>query len=358
MAMRILSVAYPLAPVGPDAVGGSEQVLWELDRALTAAGHTSTVIACEGSRTAGKLFEVPAVRGPIDGAVIAAAWVPHRARIAQVLREQAVDLVHLHGFDFHAYMPPPGPPVLATLHLPPSWYPLPALHPKRPQTYLHCVSHSQHAACPEGLRLLPPIENGVDVAALQAVPRKPGTHALMLGRICPEKGVHHAIDAAKRADVALLIGGKVFRYEDHDRYFETEVLPRLDDRRRLLGPLGFRWKRRLLRSARCLLVPSLADETSSLVAMEAIACGTPVVAFRRGALPEVVDHGVTGFIVDSADEMAEAIHAAAALDPQTLERGARERFRIERTVQRYLRVYEAILAGRPEQAAGARRGAA
>jgi glycosyltransferase involved in cell wall biosynthesis len=356
--MTVLSVAYPLAPVGPDAVGGSEQVLWQLDQALVAAGHTSLVVACAGSRSAGTLFAVPAVSGPIDGGVIANAWGPHRARIAQVLREHTVDLVHLHGFDFHAYLPPPGPPVLATLHLPPSWYPLPALHPKRPGTYLHCVSRSQHDACPESMHLLPPIENGVEVDRFQAYPRRAGHHALMLGRICPEKGVHLAIDAAKRADTTLLVGGKVFHYEDHDRYFETEVAPRLDDRRRLLGPLGFRWKRRLLRSARCLLVPSLADETSSLVAMEAIACGTPVIAFRRGALPDVVEHGVTGFVVDTVDEMADAIAAVDRLDPGDLERIAQERFTIDRTVQRYLAVYQAILADGREDRAERQRGAA
>jgi glycosyltransferase involved in cell wall biosynthesis len=335
-------------------VGGSEQVLWHLDRALVTAGHRSLVIACEGSQTTGTLMSVPATHGPIDGDVIAEAWKPQRARIAEALRDFPVDVVHLHGIDFHAYLPPAGVPVLATLHLPPAWYPLPALYPRRPDTWLQCVSRSQQQACPPAMRLLPPIENGIDVAALQSRPLPLGNHALMLGRMCPEKGPHLAMQAAKRAGVPLFIGGRVFHYADHDRYFESEVLPRLDAQRRFLGPLGFRWKQRLLASARCLLVPSLADETSSLVAMEAIACGTPVIAYGHGALPEVVSHGLTGFIVSGVEEMAEAIPLAATLDRDVIRREAWKRFNLPRMTDRYLALYRQLaMHASPAEAMGA-----
>ena len=102
---------------------------------------------------------------------------------------------------------------------------------------------------------------------------------MALGRICPEKGYHIALDAAARAGVPMVLAGEVFRYPAHEQYFRDEIAPRLDASRRFIGPVGLHRKRRLLSEARCLLAPSLAPETSSLVAMEALACGTPVIAF-------------------------------------------------------------------------------
>jgi glycosyltransferase involved in cell wall biosynthesis len=140
---------------------------------------------------------------------------------------------------------------------------------------------------------------------------------LTLGRICPEKGFHLALDAARRAGLPLMLGGAVFPYPEHLKYFDEEIRPRLDGERRYLGPLGFERKRRLLAAARCLAVPSLLPETGALVAMEALASGTPVVAFPQGALTEIVTDGQNGFLVHSAEEMAEAMRAAGNLDPAT-----------------------------------------
>ncbi len=341
MSLTILSVAYPLAPVGPDAVGGAEQVLTQLDHALVAAGHCSMVVAQEGSRTAGALLTVPAEKGVLDAAAKARAWARHRQAIASALKRWPVDLVHLHGVDFHAYLPPPGVPALGTLHLPPSWYPDVALRPTRSDTWLHCVSQAQHEAWPKAPNLLAPIENGVPIDRLAGRHAK-RPFAMFLGRVCPEKGVHLAIEAAKRADIALVIAGEVFGYEAHRRYFEDEVRPRLDARRRFVGPVGLVRKRRLLTAARCLLVPSMVAETSSLVAREALACGTPVVAFPHGALPEAVEHGRTGFLVRDEAEMAEAIEAAGTLDPETCRRVARERFSLDRMIERYFEVYRRL----------------
>jgi glycosyltransferase involved in cell wall biosynthesis len=349
MRLSVLSVAYPFAPVGPDAVGGAEQILTDLDRALVRAGHESVVVACAGSATSGRLLATPRIAGALTEAGRERAHAHHRAAIERALRRWPIDLVHLHGLDFHAYLPPPGPPVLATLHLPPEWYAPEALRPTRPDTVLHCVSASQRARCPPDLRLLPEIPNGVPVAALAARHAKRG-FALALGRICPEKGFHRALAAAKRAGVPLLVAGEVFGYEAHQNYFAREVVPRLDRRRRFIGPIGFARKRRLLTAARCVLIPSLAPETSSLVAMEALACGTPVIAFAAGALPEIVEHGRTGFIVQDEHEMADAIHAAGAIDPETCRQTARARFSLERMSARYLALYRDVVAGSKERA--------
>jgi glycosyltransferase involved in cell wall biosynthesis len=341
MAMTVLQVAYPLAPVSRDTVGGAEQILAHLDAALVRRGHRSIVVAAEGSSVAGTLVPVPAERGVLDEAARARAQAATREAIAGALRRFPVDLVHLHGIDFPAYRPD-GVPTLATLHLPPDWYP-PEIWHDHPGLLLHCVSAAQARACPPGARLLDPIPNGVPTEAL-ATTLKRRDFALMLGRVCPEKGVHLAIEAAKAAGTSLLIGGQVYPYESHVRYFETEVRPRLDARRRFLGPVGFSRKRRLLGSARCLLVPSLCAETSSLVSMEALAAGAPVVAFPNGALPEIVEHGRTGFLVDGPEEMADAIRAVDRIDREVCRASARSRFSLERMVDRYLDAYGTVLA--------------
>lgn len=339
--LTVLSVGYPLAKASRDAAGGAEQVLAQLDAALVAAGHRSLVIAPEGSQVQGELIATPLPKGPFDEAAREGAQAAVCAAIAATLRRRPVDLVHLHGIDFHAYLPSPGMPVLVTLHLPLDWYPPAALRPERPRTWLHAVSAAQRERMPSGVELLPDIPNGVPVEALSARHAKRG-FALALGRICPEKGFHLALDAAHEAGARLLLAGEIFPYSDHRAYFEREIRPRLDARRRFLGPIGFARKRRLLTAARCLLVPSLVAETGALVAMEALACGTPVVAFPHGALGEVVEDGVTGFLVPDAPAMAEAIHAAAALDPKACREAARTRFSAARTSARYLALYDRL----------------
>lgn len=344
MTLTVLSVAFPLAPVGADAVGGAEQVLARLDRALVDAGARSLVVASEGSQVAGTLLATPRAVGTLDESARREAGKRHRETIARALREHTVDAVHLHGVDFHDYVPPAGIPALVTLHLPPAWYPPEVWEMERPNTFLHCVSAAQQRACPSGAALLPPIPNGVPVGDLRARQAKRGW-ALALGRICPEKGFHRALDAARLAGVSLLLAGEVYHYPEHQQHFRDEIRPRLDARRRFLGPVGFRRKRRLLAAARCLLVPSQAPETSSLVAMEALACGTPVVAFPVGALPEIVEHGRTGFLVRDEREMAEAIRAAGELNPEECRRAARERFSATEMTRRYLALYRRLATG-------------
>jgi glycosyltransferase involved in cell wall biosynthesis len=342
MSLSVLSIAYPLAPAGPDAAGGSEQILTLLDHTLVRNGHRSVVIACEGSQVEGVLIATPRQRGQLDDAVRARAQQHHRRAILRALDRWSFDLIHMHSLDFHAYLPPPGVPVLVTLHLPPDWYPREVFRPARPNTWLHCVSASQERNCPPSRALLPYIANGVPLERLQTSVRT-REFALALGRICPEKGFHIALDAATEAGSALIVAGEVFRYREHEEYFQREMLPRLDGRaRRFIGPVGMARKRRLLAAARCLLVPSLVPETSSLVSMEALACGTPVIAFPSGALPEIIEHGRTGFLVENAREMAQAIRHAGSIDPENCRRAARERFSAGRMIGEYLRRYERL----------------
>lgn len=344
MKWTVLSIAYPLAVVGADAAGGAEQILARLDRALTEAGHESVVVAADGSSVAGTLVATPRLTGPLDQARFRSQHERHREAIAAALRRWPVDLVHMHGVDFDHYLPRDNPPTLVTLHLPPEWYAPGALRPGRPNVRLHCVSRAQRLRCPPDADLLDDIPNGVPVAELDLrVPRR--GHALALGRICPEKGFHLALDAAARAGVPLVLAGQVHSYPEHERYFREMIAPRLNGRRRFVGPVGFPRKRELLASARCLLVTSQASETSSLVAMEALACGTPVVALSRGALPEIVEHGRTGFLVEDVAGMADAIRAADGLDPDVCRAAAGERFPDSRMIERYFSVYRSLIGG-------------
>jgi glycosyltransferase involved in cell wall biosynthesis len=340
--LTVLSIGYPLAQVGPDAAGGSEQILSLLERELVRGGHESVVIAPEGSRTAGRLLAAPLPPGPLDGEVHAAAQRQYRLIIRTAMKRWRFDLIHMHSLDFHAYLPPPGPPVLVTLHLPLTWYPEAIFRQTRPDTWLQCVSASQERGCPDATALLPHIENGVSLDRFRTGVQRRG-YALALGRICPEKGFHLALEAAAEAQTALILAGQIFPYREHEAYFACEIVPRLDGRRRrFIGPVAMPRKRRLLAGARCLLVPSLVPETSSLVAMEALACGTPVIAFPSGALPDIVENESTGFVVRDQHEMAQAIRAAAEINPEECRRAARERFSAHRMVAQYLNLYERL----------------
>lgn len=357
--LTVLQVAYALAPVAPDTAGGAEQILATIDAALVARGHRSIVVAARGSHCRGELVTTPLPERPLDERR-AAAQLGHRCAIERVLERERVDVVHLHGLDFAAYLPPPGPPVLVTLHLPLSWYPPAALCPRRPRTFLHAVSDSQRRECPGRGELIGVIENGVDLDQLhpelgtaQHAP-EPAGHALVMGRICPEKSFHEALDAATAAGLELVLAGDVFPYPEHERYFEEAIRPRLDERRRYVGRVGGERKGRLLSRARCVLIPSRVAETSSLVAMEALASGTPVVAYRAGAPADLIEPGVTGYLVDDVEQMAAAALACGDLDRARCRKAAERRFSAAAMIEQYLEVYRFLAAGLDDPVALAR----
>lgn len=354
MRLSVLSVAYPFAPVQADPVGGAEKILYELDRALVAAGHRSIVIAPAGSQVSGLLHEIPR-HGVLEPPTRELVHAAVQARIRAVLNSESPDVIHLHGPDFAAYLPPPGIPLLVTLHLPARLYPAAALAPLRPNTYLVPVSATQ-ARDLQGGHVLEPIGNGVEIPEPRAHARR--NYLLALGRICPEKGFHEALDAAARANLPLLLAGRVFGYPEHERYFHEQIVPRLDRARRWIGSVAGARKRRLLAAARCVLVPSRIAASSSLVAMEALAAGTPVIAYRVGALPEIVEDGVTGFVVDDVPSMARAIGAVERIDSERCRRAARERFSLERTTSAYLQLYQRLVQQRARCALSVDRDAA
>jgi len=344
MNLTVLSVAFWLTAVGPGSVGGAEQILMQIDRGLVRRGHRSLVIARPESNVEGTLIPTLALDSRVSTETW---WKAHdgvRRAIAYAIERYPVDIVHMHSLHFANYFPPGEVPTMVTLHMPLSWYGSEELKVSRANTYFHCVSRSQRELHPTEISFLPDIENGVASELLNSTAHiRKRSHAVLLGRICPEKGFHLGLQAAKRAGVAAFLAGQVFPFEEHERYFREKIVPELDSERRYLGPVALRGKRRLLASARCLLVTSLVPETSSLVAREALACGTPVVAFALGALPEIIQHGKTGFLVEREKELAEAIHACGELDPAECKRTAEQLFSSSRMVERYIASYRQIL---------------
>jgi len=150
---------------------------------------------------------------------------------------------------------------------------------------------------------------------------------------------------AKKARLGMLLAGRVFPFTEHQSYFAEQIIPELDGPRRFIGPIALTKKIRFLSAAKCTVVTSLVPETSWLVARESLACGTPVVAFRRGALPEAIDSGRTGYIVDDERDLPDAIRACDRIDARHCREAAEERFSAAEMVNHYIRAYRGIVEG-------------
>ena len=348
MLLKVLSVAYPFATVGPHLAGGAEQILTDLDQALVDQGHSSLVVACNGSQSAGELFIVELPQsGWLDEAQKAIFRSRVQHTIDRALASRSADLVHMHGLDFHEYWIPPEIPVLVTLHLPIAWYPEDAWHWLQRPVQFCCVSHSQKRTCPPQLADALVIENGVSVPA-RAPQASKENYAVVLSRICPEKNIHEALEAASMAGTSVLLAGKVFPYPEHQAYFQQCVQPLLEKdhhgvRHTFFGPVDPAQRFQLLARAKCLLHPTRAPETSSLVAMEALAAGTPVIAYRSGALTEIIQDGLTGYLVDTAAQMAESIGRLDTISTNTCYQTAKDRFDKARMLEAYVKTYHSLL---------------
>jgi glycosyltransferase involved in cell wall biosynthesis len=339
MRLTVLSVSYPLARLSPSTAGGAEQLLATIDRALIREGHRSLVLAPQGSRTSGLLIPAQIPSGVLDQAAKAQAQGTFKELLEHTLALYSIDVVHMHGLDFSEYMPGGDVPVVVSLHLPLSWYQSLAL--SRPNTTLVGVSKHQARTAPAGCHIDWIVPNGVELGRYHPAPRA-GNYALLMGRVCPEKGLHLAIDAAERAGIQLIIAGTIFDYPEHRSYFESMIRPRLGGAARFIASVGGFRKRQLLAGAKCLLIPSLVHETSSLIAMEAMAAGTPVIAWHSGALPEIVAEGRTGFVVASVREMAEAIGRVHEIQRAQCRRQAERRFDAKKMVAQYIDLYQQV----------------
>lgn len=347
--LHILYIAYPLLPVCESSAGGAEQMLRVTEQQMARRGHRTMVAACDGSQVAGDLLATGAAPEQADW--FARRDREHNRRILQFLARcrrtpRRPHVIHDMSGTFWPHAEDISAPVLATLHLPRSFYP-PAMFENIPANVsFSCVSESQARTFRDIPRVLGVVRNGIDLGCFLPAAEKQ-SYLLWLGRLCEEKGAHLAIQAARKAGLPLVLAGQVYPFSYHQQYFQREIAPCLNDgmaRISLVEAPGPALKMQLLSHACAVLIPSLAEETSSLVAMEAAACGTPVIAFRRGALPEVVRHGSTGFLVNSVDEMARAVALVDEIGAADCRRYAEQSFSAARMADDYEELYSQILA--------------
>lgn len=314
---RILYVAYPLASVTDESCGGAEQMLYVLEHEMARRGHWTAVAACKYSRAAGELVETGAPAVQFEQ--LAQRDEEHNRHVVRFVRRMAetgtpVDLVHDEGGRFWTHADAIDVPVLATLNLPRSFYPDDAFQRVPHNVSFNCVSQTQAPSFADIPKMLGVVPNGMPLERFPYTSRKE-EYLVWLGRICEEKGLHVALDVAERAGMPLVVLGPSYLYARDKEYFDERVAPRLTSSVKFIGSPTFEQKIAVLRHAKALLMPSLLAETSSLVSMEAMACGTPVVAFGNGALPEVIRDGVTGYIVNTVEQMVEAIPRLCRLRP-------------------------------------------
>jgi glycosyltransferase involved in cell wall biosynthesis len=205
------------------------------------------------------------------------------------------------------------------------------------------ISNAQRAGA-TGVAIARVIHHGIEPAAFP-VGRGEGGYLLFLGRMAPEKGVHHAIEIARRARVPLLIAARMQGHDEH-QYFEERVRPRLGSGAWYVGEVGREAKLKLLANARALVNPIRWPEPFGLVMVEALACGTPVVAFREGAAPEIVSHGRTGFLCSDDDEMTHAVARVDEIDRGACRAAVTSRFTTARMVSEYAELFSRILDAR------------
>jgi glycosyltransferase involved in cell wall biosynthesis len=351
---RILYVAYPLLQVFDESAGGAEQVLWTLEREMTRRGMHTTVAASAGSRVSGKLFSTgePCTQ-PDD---YERRRIEHEDRVVEFVRRREreglpFDLIHDMSGGFWQRAGEFDTPVLATLHLPRSFYPEGCFYGVPENVKFNCVSDSQARSFDDLDALAGVVPNGIaldffDPNAESNSAQQQGSRdgLLWLGRICEEKAPHLALEITGKAGLPITIAGQVYPFSYHQQYFGREVFPllRIVPNAELISAPPAELKRCLLRQARALLITSQAEETSSLVAMEAAASGIPVIAFRRGALPDVVREGVTGFLVDGVEHAVAALQQLSTISPAACVQHARENFSAEKMAERYAEFYERL----------------
>ncbi len=347
--MQVILVSPPWYPVPPYGYGGIELVVGLLARGLRRRGHTVHVLAAAGSTDPGAVALAPSECGRHLG-LDDERWFDlaySRTALDWVRRRAAGALVHDHsgGIVLAALSGlAPEIPVVHTVHGPVGVAESHFYRTLGPDARLVAISHAQAMSAPE-LPWSGVIHNAVDVDSLR-VGRRTGRerYLLVLARICPDKGQHLAIEIAKRTGMRLVLAGKVEPTSASIRYYQSEIAPHLDGSRVVhLANVAGGQKAELLERAWALLAPLQWEEPFGLSIVEAMASGTPVLALRRGAAPELVEPGVTGFLADRADELADFVGLCPDLDPAEIAARTRARFSPDRMAEEYESLYRAVL---------------
>ena len=338
--MRIAQIAPLAERVPPKQYGGTERVVYALTEELVRRGHDVTLFATGDSNTSGKLH--PVFPRPLREARIPDPYGVNHATLLNI-----GEAYGMHGeFDvIHDHVSPislpvaniVATPVVMTVHGP--------FTPENRRLYnrmnrpvVVTISKSQLYR-PNGINHAGVIYNGL---AMEKYPfdAEPEDYLLFVGRISPEKGVHFAMEVAQSLDMRLIIAAKLDA-QDED-YFRVLVKPRLSSRIEWIGEVGEEQRNELMSKARCFLHPVMWREPFGLTLIEAAACGCPVVAFNRGSIPEVVEDGVTGYVVADVDEMIGAVENIDGIDRATCRARVLLRFNAERMTDEYEDLYRKI----------------
>ena len=345
--MRIAQVAPLTESVPPRLYGGTERVVSYLTEECVRAGHEVTLFASGDSLTRGRLW--PACRRALrlEGAGVIDPLAYHVRMIEMVAREaHNFDVVHFHVDYLH--FPVTRRQAIAavtTLH---GRLDIADVHPVyREFSDMHLVSVSEAQRRPmPWANWAGTVYHGVPEDLYQ--PRiQPGTYLAFLGRISPEKRVDRAVEIAQRVGMPLRIAAKIDAVDRE--YFESRIRRLLDDPLvEYLGEIGEAEKAAFLGGACALLFPVDWPEPFGLVMVEALACGTPVIAYRAGSVPEVIEEGRTGYIVDNLDAAVRAVRRIGTLDRGTCRRVFEERFSARRMCADYLAIYRTLWHREPE----------
>lgn len=331
-------IAPPWVPVPPSVYGGTELVLDLLARGIQDAGH-EVVLFATGDSTCPvvRRWAHPAAVGTTAGTVDELVQIE-----AAYSSLQDVDVIHDHTMlgPLWSAATTADVPVVTTVHarLTP---PLAALYRAvAPVVAIVAISRHQRDSAPS-VPVRAVIHHGVDVAA-RPFGAGSGGYVLFLGRMHPDKGVHRAISIARAAGKRLLIAAKMWEPPEQ-QYFDTTVRPLLGQDAQYLGPVGHHDKLTLLANAEALLNPIRWPEPFGLVMIEALAAGTPVLAFAEGAAPEIVQDGITGYLCSDDLDMAYRLSTIGAIDRTACRRSAEERFTSGRMVREHLELYADLI---------------
>jgi glycosyltransferase involved in cell wall biosynthesis len=339
--MRIAQIAPLAESVPPKLYGGTERVVSWLTEELVALGHDVTLFASGDSRTTGRLVSV--IPRAIRLSKPRPDPFPAYAALLEVIAKSAhnFDVVHCHTEWLHLpLLSGLGVPCLTTFHNRLDTPDLPPVIARFPSAPLVSIS-DQHRLQLPAAKWLGTVYHGIPINVLRPS-YDPGAYLAFVGRLTREKGPETAIRIAKAAGMPLRMAAKVPRAES--RYYKEHLQPLVDgDHIKLLGELNDEGKGDLLKGASALLFPIDWPEPFGLVMIEAMACGTPVIAFSRGSVPEVIDEGVTGFIVDNEEEAVAAVARVPELDRGLVRATFERRFSARRMAEDYLRFYQKLL---------------
>jgi glycosyltransferase involved in cell wall biosynthesis len=336
--LRVGMVAPPWFELPPSGYGGIEAMVYWLTEELVARGHDVTVISAGEDRTTARSRrtypDAPSARlGEVMPEVL------HAATAERHLSDLDLDLVHDHSLVGPLMSAGRPVPTVVTAHGPVEGELGDYYRTLGPDAGLVAISEQQRKLAPD-LRWVGTVHNAIPVEEYPFRADKED-FCLFLGRVNDEKAPDLAIRAARDAGQRIVLAAKCS--EPHEqRYFEERVQPLLGPDAEWLGQAGNEEKQDLLARARCLVFPIQWNEPFGIVMVEAMACGTPVVALRRGSVPEVVEDGVTGFIRDDLDELPAAIERAGELDPEACRRHATKHFDVPVMVDGYEAVYRRV----------------